>query len=236
MPTEPAETTDERDDQDPPTGDSEATDLEYANAAPVVVSNAPAGRLDWAVICIRLGALWCFFSTIPAVFAIPLLFDDSRVFSWSDRAITLAPYAIFAFMGIMLWTMALSLSRRMLADVPAVGSSPPETPATASSRSEAQAIAFSVVGVVFTVLALRRLPEAFQALSRRSQYDGTSSGSVDRVILINFALELACGLLLFFGSRGLANLWRRSTRRHDEPEDQALQQDTDRIDSGPQDR
>jgi hypothetical protein len=216
MPTESEEPTSASSAQDAETETPAAVDLDYASgAAPAIsVSNAPPGRLDWAVIGVRLTALWCLFSAIPGIFLLPVVFSESRgvrSVPFTYRMATVLPYLAYAIVGIILWLIATSLGRRMLVDVPSMEPADGETSSSGSKASDAQALAFSVAGVVFAALALRHLPSAFEALSNRSQYgdEDFAATRADRFILIQIVVELAIGIGLFLGARGLANVWRR---------------------------
>src|SRR6478672_7219057 len=101
MSVESEEPTNSSSDQDSETENPDAVNLEYASgASPAIsVSNAPAGRLDWAVIGVRLTALWCLFSAIPGIFLLPIVFTESRGIRsvpLTYRMVTVLPYVAYA--------------------------------------------------------------------------------------------------------------------------------------------
>ena len=174
---------------------------------PPEVPNAPAGRIDWAVIAVRLAAVWCFYSAVPLLYSLPLLFAGSDGFPWSYRLSVFVPHVVSLGLGIALWAAARGLARWMLADVPPVGgpAGPAVPPAQQVSAADAQAVCFSVAGAIFAVYALRYLPYAFFPADEF----GTIQPGVNRGYLIQFVVEAAAGAGLFFGARGLSNLWHR---------------------------
>lgn len=194
------------------TGDgSGAAPIGYAGpvpAGPAEVPNAPPGRVDWAVIAVRLAAIWCLANGLPLVLGLPLLFAGDDALPWSYRLSTLAPSGLSLGFGIVLWASAHALARRMLADVPpAAAASPSEPPHSRMSVADVQAVCFSVVGVVLAALAVRHLPLVFPALNdSNGAYERTG---VDRGYMFRFLAEAATGAGLFFGARGLSNLWLR---------------------------
>ena len=204
---------------DPPPS-SDPAQLDYAGPLPLAsaVSNALAGRLDWAAILVRLGALWCLLTSTSGLFYILEVTDD-RDRSLQYWLASVGPYAIYALVGIVLWATAAQIARRMLADVPPLEPAQPDVASSGPSRSEAQAVAFSVLGVVFVVLALQHLPEVFESLSGEAPTNDSYTSTVNRHAKVQFAIEFGAGLLLFLGSRGLANIWQRLTApRYGQPE------------------
>jgi hypothetical protein len=196
---------------DAPQGSSDAT-LDYSSPGPAhaSVANAPAGRLDWAVIAIRMLALYCWvLSVVPALMMIPVLVEENRFLSVGDRLRAFAPYAIYIGTGIVLWAMARVLARWMVSDVPPVGMAH----RSRVSVAQAHAMAFSIVGAVLVVYSLRNLGSAIglSSLVRRTGSDSGDDSSYSAHYFIQFAIEAGAGVALFLGARGLANLWHRLT-------------------------
>src|SRR5438046_104993 len=97
MPTESEETNESSNVDESRSENPDAVDLDYASArSPAVpISNAPPGRLDWAVIGVRLVALWCFFAAIPGFFLLAVIFTDSREMTLTYRMLMILPYCAY---------------------------------------------------------------------------------------------------------------------------------------------
>ena len=141
-----------------------------------------------------------------------LTFLVSKPYSSADSA--MHNYALWSYVSALLASLAVSafliVRAGWLADRVFTRE---ESLHVGVDGAEFQAILFSVVGLYFALDGLRDLAGSAHILISRPS--GDSRGSLEYLwaerwkTLITSAAEIIFGVGLFFGSRGLRNLWRR---------------------------
>lgn len=107
----------------------------------------------------------------------------------------LGSFLLTLLAGFGLVFLSRSLGRRLVPD------SENEEFSTSLSVSDWQSIAFSAMGVIFFVAALRDFAGLYRPMTSRFELTLPS--------LLPSIVQLVLGLGLFFQARGLANVWRR---------------------------
>ena len=119
-------------------------------------------------------------------------------------AVELTPFFLMLLMGYLLIRYSAVLARNVFAD--------PEAPATTLVNvADLRALALSVIGIAMVASALPRFTRfAFYLSARsdsvRSMFALTGDMGPE---LVERCAQLLIGLGLFFGQRGLADLWRK---------------------------
>lgn len=183
-----------------------APDPAESGAAP---GHAPLTGHDAAVIALRLLGIYCLLDTVPLLAVLAMLPQMVRSAGGTVEVLvflaTFVPHALYVALGVWLLVTARRLARWLLPSAAAgsVGLS--------LAGVEAQAIAFSVVGVL---LVGRALPDLARGLSYvvQSSSDGIQVGPRwDDALpgLVGVAVQAGLGVVLFLRARGLALLWHR---------------------------
>lgn len=163
-------------------------------------------RWDIAFLGCRLFAVYCILQLAGSLsYAWMFVTQSGRdhwVILWGMAV------AIHVSAMIVLWTQAGRIAGWMLADATAAGAT--AGPAVASF----QAIAISLIGLI---IAVQTLPRVGVSIGQSLQY---SVANFD----IEGAIQLALGVALFLGAKGLSRLWYRLRTaglqppdRHEEP-------------------
>jgi hypothetical protein len=163
----------------------------------------------YSVLCVftRTFALWLFVST---VFSFPQLFISANEYVRSDQWIVVALVSNLFLVAVAggLWIYADKLAKLALAR--------PQQIVFESDISvlEWQALAFSIVGLWQSVIAVVYLTQRFFVIFDRYAEPAANSRHADLSTdfigwLISECIRLIIGLALLFGSRGLAGLIRR---------------------------
>jgi len=118
----------------------------------------------------------------------------------------LAPFLLLIATGATLICFSAKLSRLLVST--SDSKSEPET-----STSDIQAIAFSIAGVIIAAKAIPRITQIVTNISLL--YNKGLESMAERAIAqawasgLGLVVQLAIGLWLFFGARGLTHMWQR---------------------------
>ena len=149
-------------------------------------------------IAVKLLGVYCIVLTLPVVSYIGMIFQRGyRVpgnLGWV--ALAFSPYIVYAAAAVALIRGGDRIALWLFSGGPMIA------PLRTTSGAYWQALALSIVGVM---TVLHAFPNVVGELIVRSRYSNTDAGN--RVIAP--VLELAMGVGLFFGSRGLALLWHK---------------------------
>jgi hypothetical protein len=188
---------------------SSAPELGYRADALEPLSSA--GQL--AALLIKILAIYLFaqcVALIPIlVGAVVATLVQGQRFRYQDILISSTYYVGVLLAGVLLLWNANRIARRV---------TPPSADAGPQDRingREAQAIAFSALGIYFLVSALPRLLNDIVVVATNPTWRG--AGFVEYLqTFISPIVQTVLGLVLFLRARGLALLWHRirSTRRY----------------------
>jgi hypothetical protein len=189
--------------------------LSYADAdsdLDVGELNVRADGFDIAVVALRLLGIYLLLQGSIALTlvgnAIRSLFFGGGRQGVLDISLQLLPFAICLAAGVSLLKAAPALALRLL---PRRGSdaSAGERPAT-GSRS-LQALGFSIAGAIVVAQAVPRFCYSLTLTFIRNYdvYSRPRQLSDFLVTLLQPTVEIALGVWLFFGSKGLAHYWHR---------------------------
>lgn len=159
-------------------------------------------------LAFKLAGIYAIVQAIPQMHAVTFYLSgigaDTQAQSWLFPVMAAAPLALMAALGCLLLAYSNRLSARMFGEAA-------EDVSFGASGKELQAIAFSVVGVCFLVSALPRLLHILMY-----QHRGLFNAEVRRQIslsawasLVGTSAQMAIGIALFFGSKGLSKLWHK---------------------------
>ena len=174
---------------------------------------------ELAVLVLRLLAVYCFVEAVPQLgeFVQIVLVtlkhavrDGAESGGWTiEMAVaSLFPTTALVVVGLCLLWFSTPLGRRL------AGSASDEVVTSRWGAGEAQSAAFAVAGVVVVAMAA---PGLFFAAAQATRMSGDEAAAAFApqalhdawMRLIGRTLQLAIGVGLFFGSRGLSLMWRR---------------------------
>ena len=172
----------------------------------------PLSGKDIAILSCRILAVY---SVISAAKALNYLMILEQLFQGNIRPVTIIPIImsssipsilLFAF-GVALWLKAERVAAYMLPDREETSER------LALSIEDVQSAAFSVVGVLVLAGAIPQLVQTASSIIIMHSLEYTSRNQWflphDIPRLAGLVVQLILGFWLFFGSRGLAGLYRR---------------------------
>jgi hypothetical protein len=181
--------------------------IDYASEAPQPSRDGPASRYDMAIIAARLLAMYFISSAAPAIVLAPVLFlIGEGAGSFRYEIIQALPSAAQMIIGIAIWLLSKPFGRWALRDVPLA----PSLPRSRVSTAQLQSQAFAVLGLLLVAFSLRHAPTIITYVIPSAvggiYYDNSLAL---RAAVIEFAVELAFGVAVFFGAAGLTRMWQR---------------------------
>lgn len=153
-----------------------------------------------AKLACKLLGLYTFINAIGAVLSfvanLPLLMQGNN--AALSLLYSTIPFLVWAFFGLILWFKADSFARAMVSD------SVEAQESGQLSATEVQAIAFSVIGLVFLASSLPKAASLLGSLYQTKQNINMINPRIDNVagVIVQFLV----GLGLFLGSNGLVGL------------------------------
>ncbi|QOV90440.1 hypothetical protein [Humisphaera borealis] len=172
-----------------------------------IPDQAPVGRLDVAVIGMRLLATYFVATSAPALVTYPFLALSIKNISIQYELVRLAPSLAGLAIGMALWFIARPAARWMLRDVSGLVGAP----RARLSAAHAQSLAFSVLGLALGAYACRHVATIGIAVTAPG-IDGMvqDKSALLRESGIDLFVEGAVASGIFFGARGIAYLWHRA--------------------------
>ena len=150
-------------------------------------------KREVAILACRAFALYLIFWLVIQLEVVSYVWATARGSELSAQRypLILIPFATAVVLAILVWRKAGWLADRMVAGIPET-----EASATTLTAADLQVVAFTVVGLV---LLVRTIPRAATVLRRPAEI----------AYLVSWLIQLALGVWLLLGSRGIVCVLRK---------------------------
>jgi len=168
-------------------------------------------KREFASLVLKLLGVYAIIEALPLIQYVSMFLGmlgrpngEWPVGAWPWMATT-TPFLLVGGVGVILIARSDSLAGWLVTDDSKMDMR------SGLSAQDVQAIAFSVVGVLVLLQAVPRLIHVIAAFSQIASDEKMKSSLLRSacVSLATLLIQVGLGVALFFGSRGLANIWTR---------------------------